>query len=184
MPVLQRHRAREIHFLVSDIFAKGRPHWPTSRAALRGLRLRQVGDAIRIFVAQVYCDHLRGAAPDGMYASLKKNWDGLYGMLPVAFIRTDDWDAASRIADVRERGLALMASGVKFHDAESRNDEEREYFDDETFSSFVAYLESLPRDYPHIMPHVFGHLSTRYIYVDDMIPVIEGGPTSESRQPG
>jgi hypothetical protein len=168
-----RYSAREIHQLVVDVFAAGQPNWPVSRAALRGLRLRQVSDAIRIWVTQVYICHLAGTAPEGLYASLKENWLGLSVSIPIAFTRIDDWEAAQRITDPSERWHSLISRGCHYLEPTEMNDEEKDYHDGETFSSFIGYLETLPTDYPGILDHILGRLSGhRYIYIDATVPVL------------
>jgi hypothetical protein len=169
---MEQYKARDIHFLVSGTFAKGQPHWPTSRAALKGLRLRQVSDAIKLFVAQVYIEQLAGVAPREMYDGLKKTWPGLSMMIPMAFVRVEDWQAAQQISDPQARCRSLIKTAAYYSEPTSQNEEEREFYVDETFTSFISYLEALPRNYPSLLAHVLGHLSVRYIYHDDTIPVL------------
>jgi hypothetical protein len=161
-------KARDLNFWIADILADGKPHWPVSRADLQGLRLRQIADAIKIYVAQVYCGVLKGAPPNE-YETLKKSWNGLHLMLPTIFIREEDWQKTQTILDPQERSTERMLIGAKYLQPDTQNEEEREFCNDETFESFIAYLERLPRDYEYIFPHVLGHLSRGNIYVDDKL---------------
>jgi hypothetical protein len=164
-----RFKAEEVHYWVADTFASG--HWPVSRANLRGLRLKQVADAIKIFVATVYCRQLAGTAPPGMYARLKKGWVGVLLAFPRGFLRVEDWEKVEKVSDRAERCLVEERCWLNYYGKEA-NEEEREFLYGESFSGFINYLEALPRDYPQIMPHVLGHVSQGYIYLDDTIPVL------------
>lgn len=167
-----QHRAQDIHFLVSDTFAKGKPHWPVSRANLRGLTLLEVGDAIKMFTAIVYRDSGNGTIPPTVYVTLKKNWTELYLAIPTAFLRIEDWDSAQKIADPAERRTAMLVAGAKFFSKSQRNDEENEFFEAESYATFVNYLETLPRGYKGLIPHVLGHLSQRNVYTETTGAVI------------
>jgi hypothetical protein len=116
---------------------------------------------------------MKGAAPEA-YETLKKNWAGLHLMLPTAFMRIEDWERTEEIADLKERSTTRMFIGAQYLEPDAQTEEEKEFFNDETFASFTRYLELLPRDYPYIFPHALGHLSVRYIYVDDSITVSAG----------
>jgi hypothetical protein len=161
-------KARDINFWIADVLAEGKPHWPVSRAELQGLRLRQIADAIKIYAAQVYCGVLKGEPPDE-YETLKKSWAGLYLLLPTIFLREEDWQKTQTISDPQERSTSRMLIGAGYLNPDTLNEEESEFLNDETFESFIAYLERLPRDYEYIFPHALGHLSVRYIYVDDKL---------------
>lgn len=160
--------AREINFWVSDILADGAPHWPVSRAKLEGLRLRQIADAIKIYAAQVYCRVLKGEPPNE-YETLKKSWAGLFLMLPTIFLREEDWEKTETILDPNERSTSRMLIGAGYLNSDNINEEESEFLNDESFESFISYLETLPRDYEYIFPHALGHLSRGHVYVDDKL---------------
>lgn len=161
-------KARDLNFWIADILADGKPHWPVSRAELKGLRLRQIADAIKIYAAQVYCGVLKGEPADE-YETLKKSWAGLHLLLPSIFLREEDWEKTQTILDPQERSTSRMLIAAGYLKPDTINEEESEFLDDETFESFIAYLEQLPRDYEYIFPHALGHLSRRYIYVDDKL---------------
>lgn len=84
----------------------------------------------------------------------------------MAFIRVEDWEAAHLIENLKERKLALLLSEMKWSRPEEQNEEEKEHWEAESYEGFINYLERLPRNYPHILTHALGHLSTRYIYTE------------------
>ena len=168
-------KAKKIHDFVVDTLASG--EWPVSRAKLGGVRLRQVTNAIKISAAQIYCDELKGLLPKGRYESMKNSLGAMTVMITDVFIRDEDWERIQLIEDAEKRKVELISCGsTKSIDEEKMNGEEKEIYEDETFNAFSSYLEKLPNDYPYIMPHVLGHLSRRYIYTNDEIPIFKLNP--------
>ena len=172
--MVEGYTAEEVHSLIADIFASGTPSWPVSRKALKGLRLRQVTDAIKIHVASVYLQCLAGETPAYVYEGLKKYWPALIPMLPVAFTREELWNEFEDLPP-DERSIKLLGKGAGFAVNQSAmNSEELEFNEDETFESFIAYLEIICKEHQSPFDHILGHLSRRYIYIDDTIPVLKG----------
>ena len=169
------YKAQDVHDYVSGVFASA--DWPQSRDALNGLWLRQVSDAIKMHVAQLYIrGRESGAGGMEAYDHPRRSWPSLMVSLPIAFLRPEDWPRIATISDVTQRRLAAT---VAWDDEDARNEEEKEFWQDESFESFSAYPETLPCDYPGIFAHVLGHLSTRYIYTSDMIPAARAGHPSK-----
>lgn len=165
--------AQEVHSLVSDVFASGNPNWPVSRMRLEGLRLRQVSDAIKIHVTLVYLSCKNGDTPQFVYEGLKKSWPRLFKMLPVAFTRDETWKEFEHL-EPEERSLKVMGRSAQYAvNDKVMNDEELEFLHDESFDSFIVYLEKISDHAENPFDHVLGHLSRGYLYFDDTIPVLQ-----------
>lgn len=166
------YTAQEIHTLVSDVFASGSPNWPVSRNVLNGLRLRQISDAIKIHVSLIYLQCLIGDTPQFVYDGLKKHWPVLFPMIPVAFVRDEIWKEFEHLPP-EQRYLKLMEKGAGYAtNREIMNDEELAFFEDETFDSFIIYLEKVCKYAENPFDHVLGHLSRGYLYFDDTMAVL------------
>ena len=165
-------KAADVAKFVSDTFASGENEWPIPRSALNGLRLKQVLDAIKIYMAQFYIETLNGSKSAEEYEQLKRSWGFILVSLSTAFTRDEEWEKVEHL-EPSVRSVALRQKALDWASApQNMNAEELELFNQsENLASFLGYVEKMARYSPDPLQHLLGHLSQGVIYIDEYIPL-------------
>lgn len=175
--IIEYVSSREIYDVIVDALKMGLT--PIPRSHFGGLTLRQISDGLKIAITVIYLNELTGQLSE-TYERIKPWWIETYEGLPLLLARSDEWAKCQELP-IEQRKMKLFGLGSKvITDASCRNQEEIEFYNDETMTSFFRFLELVGNNSNSPMEFMLGYISARYveatgdghIYFSDQIPII------------
>jgi hypothetical protein len=168
----KRIKASEVVEYVTGVIAAGELAWPVPRSTLKGLRLKQVLDAFKIHMAEIYMECLRGEQDIAMYDEIRKTWPWLIATLPVVFTRNSEWEIVEHLTPEQRQAKLTAIANLWVSMPVNRNAEEAEFYNDaEPLSVFLDYVETVAVMSDQPFEHVLEHISDGTVYFDNTIPV-------------
>jgi hypothetical protein len=163
------------------VITAGELAWPVPRSQLKGLRLKQVLDAFKLHMAEIYLECLRGDQDIAVYDEIKKTWPWLIATLPVVFTRNSEWEIVKRLPPERRQERLTAIADLWVSMPASRDDEETEFYNEpEPLSVFLDYVENVAAQSDDPFQNILEHLSGQAIYFDNTIPILDPGKREKS----